>query len=155
MGSSVPNLLLYTLAFPFPPQKILLHSSQGEHSTWYPFPGHQDVFVLASTCIEVDSGWCQLDESVTTVFCFVFPHVWKNYFKNGKKFRKQGVEGGGRDTKKQITLMSPGSTGKSQSPVAVRKHERDARTGQVYVILPHVHSRYYPTRDTMAVSVPG
>lgn len=81
--------------------------------------------------------------------------MWKNYFKNGKKFRKQGVEGGGRDTKKQITLMSPGSTGKSQSPVAVRKHERDARTGQVYVILPHVHSRYYPTRDTMAVSVPG
>lgn len=61
----------------------------------------------------------------------------------------------GGDTKKQITLKSPGSTGKSQSPVAVRKHERDARTGQVYVILPHVHSCYYPTRDTMAVSVPG
>lgn len=72
-----------------------------------------------------------------------------------KSSGNRGWRRGGGHTKKQITLMSPGSTGKSQSPVAVRKHERDARTGQVYVIFPHVHSYYYPTRDTMTVSVPG
>lgn len=93
VASSVPNPLLYTLAFPFPPQKSLLHFARGELARELPVvpppmaPG--SVSVLVPTCARAESGWCQLNGSVVAGLGF-FSHVWKNYFKNGRKVKEMG-----------------------------------------------------------------
>lgn len=146
VASSVPNPLLYTLAFSFPPQKSLLHFAWGELARellLVPPPiAPGSVPVLAPTCTKSDSGRCQLNGSAAARF---FSYVWKNYFKNGKKVKEAG-----KTNKQSWCPQGPQAKNK-----AVRKRERDARMGQVYMILPHVHSHLHLAQETMAVSVPG
>lgn len=90
VASSVPNPLLYILAFPFPPQKNLPHFAWGQLAR--ELPEVPPTMTPGSVCprapLRKVGLQCLLNGSVTDGLS-VFSYAWKNYCKNGKKLRNQ------------------------------------------------------------------
>lgn len=89
----MPNLSLDTLAFPFAPQKSLLHFAWGElarEGPVVPPPMAPLPSLSLSLCPLVQEwtvdGASQMGRSLMEVF---FLYVWKNYFKNGSNKVKE------------------------------------------------------------------